>query len=42
MVYNALKMFMEINPDIFDDTMQQYKHSRIQYVVFCVVFLRSL
>ncbi|KAK0483553.1 phosphatase 2A regulatory B subunit-domain-containing protein [Armillaria novae-zelandiae] len=25
MVYNALKLFMEINPDLFDDSMQQFK-----------------
>ncbi|TCD63366.1 Serine/threonine-protein phosphatase 2A 56 kDa regulatory subunit delta isoform [Steccherinum ochraceum] len=29
MVYNALKLFMEINPDLFDDTMQQYKQRRL-------------
>lgn len=32
MVYNALKMFMEINPELFEDAMQQFKHSRIAYV----------
>ena len=33
MVYNALKLFMELNPDLFDETMQQYKQRRIEYVV---------
>lgn len=30
MVYNALKLFMEINPDLFDEVMQQYKQNRIE------------
>ncbi|KAJ3742184.1 protein phosphatase PP2A0 B subunit gamma isoform [Lentinula detonsa] len=29
MVYNALKLFMEINPDLFDESMQQYKQRKI-------------
>ncbi|KAF8628365.1 hypothetical protein AX15_003900 [Amanita polypyramis BW_CC] len=29
MVYNALKMFMEINADIFEEVMRQYKQRRI-------------
>ncbi|KAI0818703.1 protein phosphatase PP2A0 B subunit gamma isoform [Irpex lacteus] len=29
MVYNALKLFMEINPDLFDDAMQQYKQQKL-------------
>jgi len=29
MVYNALKLFMELNPDLFDETMQQYKQRKI-------------
>ncbi|GBE81997.1 Serine/threonine-protein phosphatase 2A 56 kDa regulatory subunit delta isoform [Sparassis crispa] len=29
MVYNALKLFMEINPDLFDDAMQQYKQRKL-------------
>lgn len=33
MVYNALKLFMEINPDIFDETMQQYKQRKLEYVL---------
>lgn len=32
MVYNALKLFMEINPDLFDEAMQQYKQRKIEYV----------
>jgi serine/threonine-protein phosphatase 2A regulatory subunit B' len=32
MVYNALKLFMEINPDLFDESMQQYKQHKIEYV----------
>ncbi|KAJ7632546.1 phosphatase 2A regulatory B subunit-domain-containing protein [Roridomyces roridus] len=30
MVYNALKLFMEINPDLFDDSMHQYKQRKIE------------
>ncbi|PPQ63079.1 hypothetical protein CVT24_005934, partial [Panaeolus cyanescens] len=30
MVYNALKLFMEINPDLFDEAMQQYKQNKLQ------------
>ncbi|KAG5727635.1 Serine/threonine-protein phosphatase 2A 56 kDa regulatory subunit delta isoform [Termitomyces sp. T112] len=30
MVYNALKLFMEINPDLFDETMQHYKQRKIE------------
>lgn len=37
MVYNALKLFMEINPDLFDDAMQQYKQRRLECVSFCYV-----
>ncbi|KAF9567513.1 protein phosphatase 2A regulatory B subunit [Agrocybe pediades] len=29
MVYNALKLFMEINPDLFDETMHEYKRKKI-------------
>ncbi|KAF9227562.1 protein phosphatase 2A regulatory B subunit [Gyrodon lividus] len=29
MVYNALKLFMEINPELFDATLQQYRQHRI-------------
>ncbi|KAI0748237.1 protein phosphatase 2A regulatory B subunit [Daedaleopsis nitida] len=29
LVYNALKLFMEINPDLFDDVMQHYKQRKI-------------
>lgn len=29
MVYNALKLFMELNPDLFDETMQHYKQNKI-------------
>jgi serine/threonine-protein phosphatase 2A regulatory subunit B' len=29
MVYNALKLFMEINPELFDATLQQYKQRKI-------------
>jgi hypothetical protein len=32
MVYNALKLFMEINPDLFDEAMQQYKQRKIRLV----------
>jgi serine/threonine-protein phosphatase 2A regulatory subunit B' len=31
MVYNALKLFMEINPDLFDESMQHYKQRKIEY-----------
>ncbi|KZT09424.1 protein phosphatase PP2A0 B subunit gamma isoform [Laetiporus sulphureus 93-53] len=30
MVYNALKLFMEINPDLFDEAMQQYKQHKLE------------
>jgi serine/threonine-protein phosphatase 2A regulatory subunit B' len=30
MVYNALKLFMEINPDLFDETLQQYKQNKFR------------
>ncbi|KAJ7452497.1 protein phosphatase PP2A0 B subunit gamma isoform [Mycena galericulata] len=30
MVYNALKLFMEINPDLFDESMHQYKQRKIE------------
>ncbi|KAG1756497.1 armadillo-type protein [Suillus paluster] len=30
MVYNALKLFMEINPELFDETMQHYKQRKIE------------
>ncbi|KII83746.1 hypothetical protein PLICRDRAFT_58212 [Plicaturopsis crispa FD-325 SS-3] len=30
MVYNALKLFMEMNPDLFDDAMHQYKQHKIE------------
>ncbi|EJD02374.1 protein phosphatase 2A regulatory B subunit [Fomitiporia mediterranea MF3/22] len=29
MVYNALKMFMEINPELFEEAMQQFKRNRV-------------
>ncbi|OBZ75093.1 Serine/threonine-protein phosphatase 2A regulatory subunit delta isoform [Grifola frondosa] len=29
LVYNALKLFMEINPDLFDEAMQQYKQRKL-------------
>ncbi|PCH38079.1 protein phosphatase 2A regulatory B subunit [Wolfiporia cocos MD-104 SS10] len=29
LVYNALRLFMEINPDLFDEAMQQYKQRRL-------------
>lgn len=28
MVYNALKMFMDMNPELFDETLQQYKQRK--------------
>jgi serine/threonine-protein phosphatase 2A regulatory subunit B' len=30
MVYNALKLFMDINPDLFDEAMQQFKQRKIE------------
>jgi serine/threonine-protein phosphatase 2A regulatory subunit B' len=30
MVYNALKLFMELNPDLFDEAMHQYKQNKIE------------
>jgi serine/threonine-protein phosphatase 2A regulatory subunit B' len=35
MVYNALKLFMEINPDVFDDSVHQYKQRKIEFVFHC-------
>lgn len=32
MVYNALKLFMEINPDLFDESMHQYRQHKIEWV----------
>lgn len=32
MVYNALKLFMEINPDLFDETLQMYKQNKLRFV----------
>ena len=32
MVYNALKLFMEINPELFDETMHQYKQRKLESV----------
>ena len=32
MVYNALKLFMEINPDLFDESMHQYKQRKLELV----------
>ena len=34
MVYNSLKMFMEINPELFEEAMQQFKRNRISWVIF--------
>jgi len=31
MVYNALKMFMDMNPELFDETLQQYKQRKTAY-----------
>lgn len=33
MVYNALKLFMEINAEVFDAAMQQYKQRKIECVL---------
>ncbi|TFK55149.1 protein phosphatase 2A regulatory B subunit [Heliocybe sulcata] len=33
MVYNALKFFMEVNPELFDETMHQYKQRKMEWVV---------
>lgn len=39
MVYNALKLFMELNPDLFDETLQQYKQRKIECVACRIVKL---
>ena len=43
MVYNALKLFMEINPELFDESMQQYKQRKIECArpafLFCLLWL---
>lgn len=33
MVYNALKMFMEISPELFDETTHHYKQQKIEFVI---------
>ena len=33
MVYNALRLFMEINPELFDESMRQYRQKKIEYVL---------
>ena len=33
MVYSALKLFMEINPDLFDETMHEYEQNKIECVL---------
>ncbi len=42
MVYNALKLFMEINPELFDAAMQQYKQRKLEYVPSFIASLSSL
>lgn len=43
MVYNALKLFMDINPDLFDEAMQQFKQRKIECAFFsCDPLLVSL
>ena len=37
LVYNALKMFMEISPKLFDDCTNQYKQARQVYGFTCFV-----
>lgn len=32
MVYNALKLFMEINPEFFEEVQNNYKTQRREYV----------
>lgn len=29
MIYNALKLFMEINPELFDECVHNYKQNKI-------------
>ena len=36
MVYNALKLFMEINPTLFDECTNNYKLARQQCVVLLI------
>ena len=36
-MYNALKLFMEINPDLFDEVMQHYKQRKMEYVLASLV-----
>lgn len=36
LIYNALKLFMEMNQKLFDDCTQQYKTERQKCVVFIV------
>lgn len=41
MVYNALKLFMEINADYFAEAMEQYKQRKIEWVEFVDLSLGS-
>jgi serine/threonine-protein phosphatase 2A regulatory subunit B' len=42
MVYNALKLFMELNPDLFDETLQHYKQRKIECVARRILLKRYL
>lgn len=37
MIYNALKLFMEINPELFDECVHNYKQNKIAYVVMLAI-----
>ena len=32
MIYNALKTFMDMNPELFEEAVQNFKRERIAYV----------
>ena len=40
LIYNALKLFMEMNQKLFDDCTQQYKAERQKSVIFTVMLSR--
>ncbi len=41
MIYNALKLFMEINPELFDECVQSYKRNKVAYVFMSIKQLPS-
>ena len=40
LIYNALKLFMEMNQKLFDECTQQYK-ARVWVWVWCILYIQS-